>query len=94
MADNLRTRIADCCGVTSVDLTDSDRYAVADAVIAELKGNYVLVPKSRVLASIAARRHAESSSRLERVHAVVWPKPDAAKAQAHRYVTEWETTDE
>ena len=33
---DLRTRIADCCGVTSVDLTDSDRYAVADAVIREL----------------------------------------------------------
>lgn len=36
MPDDLRTRIADCCGVTSVDLTDSDRYAVADAVIREL----------------------------------------------------------
>ena len=35
--DDLRTRIADCCGVTSVDLTDSDRYAVADAVIRELR---------------------------------------------------------
>ena len=33
----VRTRIADCCGVTSVDLSDSDRYAVADAVIRELQ---------------------------------------------------------
>lgn len=36
MTDDLRTRIADCCGVTSVDLSDSDWYAVADAVIREL----------------------------------------------------------